>query len=252
MGWLSPTGASGWTYSERTYDDNESTYGYKATLWQTWSAFITITVGSMLCAKVRFLAPYLAASQNQIDLDVLVSGSYVHVYDGTYDNLTWVEKTFTVGTVTGARIRFFNNSPDTQLNMKLYEFDFFQANAFNRTCSDIMGGLEANTKFKGAKRTSADKLGGVEGRSSGRYTNWLRTVADKFGGLEGTSKFKGAYHTASDSMGGKESVPSKFKSASRTVAEKMAGKDKVEFLTHRFHKWIYHKHEHPKQRIIKS
>lgn len=123
---------------------------------------------------------------------------------------------------------------------------------YYRTVSDIMGGVDGISKYKGATRTVSDKLGGLEAVTRSRYTNWLRTVADKMGGLEGIGKFKGANRTVSDKMGGVDSVPAKFKAASRLVAEKMAGKDKVTFLTHRFHKWIYHKHEHPKQRIIKS
>jgi len=129
MGWVSPTGfvAGAWANEPFAYDENAATSSDYNNAAGTWSVFITLTRAAINCDKVRFDAKRQLGYCELIDLDVYRNGGWVDVYEGDFSSHVWQEKTFTLGSVSELRIRFFNKSGITWQH-KLYEVDFWESN----------------------------------------------------------------------------------------------------------------------------
>jgi hypothetical protein len=132
MSWVSPTGYedpdSKWDNEPNAYDENTDTYSQNTEgLFYVWTKFLVLTINAIQCDKVRFNAYYYVGGPQQIDLDVYKDGAWVDVYQGAFSNHTWEEKTFTQGSVSKARMRFYNVSSGERA--KVYEFDFWQVSA---------------------------------------------------------------------------------------------------------------------------
>jgi len=129
---MSPTGHnapdSAWSNEGNAYDEDTGTKASTNVPGASWSSFLELTIYSILCSKVRFFARYEPKHIVTIDLDAYRDGAWADVFQGQYDSMAWVEKTFTEGTVTAARVRFWNPaaSPPTW-PADLYEFDFWGA-----------------------------------------------------------------------------------------------------------------------------
>jgi len=136
LGWVTPTSHydpnSHWDNEHNTYDD-DYTDTYTQSLHQIndpdglWSFYIYVNHSIIICDKVRFYArgPTGDATQvDQIDLDVKRGGVWVNVYEGTFSDRQWVQKSFMQGSVDQARIRFHINAANGGLYYQLYEFDF--------------------------------------------------------------------------------------------------------------------------------
>jgi len=127
--WVSPTGYEDpdtvWSSEENTYDEDTNTAGQCSVPADSWSSPIILTIDSITSNKLRFYAYYNAASINQVDVDVYRDGEWVDVYQGSFADREWVEKTFTKGKVTEARVRFYNDG--IQQSCSFYEFDFWEA-----------------------------------------------------------------------------------------------------------------------------
>jgi len=130
MAWVSPTGhaeGTGWTYKEQAYDDNENTYARTAGIpYLMWSSFLELTIDSIPCSKIRFLALNYPTYGFNIDIDVYKDGEWVDVFQGGCPIYVWTEESFTKGNVTKARVRFQNLYSSGQAAGSLYEFDFWQ------------------------------------------------------------------------------------------------------------------------------
>jgi hypothetical protein len=131
--WISPTEYydpyDEWSDEENIYDDDTGTYATEAAIpADTWGEFVELALDPLYCHKVRFYAYYSASMINKIDLDVAYDETWHNVYEGSYDDQTWVEKELSDGTqmVSAARVRFYNDYSSTQ-DAKLYEFDFYQS-----------------------------------------------------------------------------------------------------------------------------
>jgi len=130
MGWLSPEGTTDvgadWLDDHKVYDDNTSSYAKEEDIPQnSWGHFLEVhRVATFDCDKVRFNAKYSAWYIDEIDLDVYYDGGWQHVYEGSFLDATWVEKSLG-GThnLQYARARFKGGffAPD---DAKWYEFDF--------------------------------------------------------------------------------------------------------------------------------
>lgn len=124
--WVSPTGfedlGNEWANEENIYDENTGTAAQDSIAQDSWGDYVSLTIEEITSNKLRFYAYYNAASINKIDVDVYLNGAWVDVYEGAYANSTWVEKEFTKGLVTEARVRFYNDATQTSCNF--YEFDF--------------------------------------------------------------------------------------------------------------------------------
>jgi len=128
--WVSPTGYNdpngGWHDETKAYDDSTSTYAYSSTPGDSWGVFLELTHSAIVCNKVRFYAHYYESYVIEIDLDVYYGGSWHHVYEGSYSDKAWEEKSLGGSfSVTTARVRFYNTY-STPIEAWLYEFDFGQ------------------------------------------------------------------------------------------------------------------------------
>jgi hypothetical protein len=130
--WVSPTGYadpdSKWTDEIKAYDENATTYAYSTLVYDVWSSFLYLTINAIQSNKVRWSATY-SLTITSIDLDVYKNGEWVDVYQGSFANDIWNERTFVEGLVTMARVRFLHYGPSTD-NAQLYEFDFFFTSIF--------------------------------------------------------------------------------------------------------------------------
>jgi len=126
--WTSPTGFSDpsaeWSDETLAYDEDITTRAFttQGTSDQTWSAYLHLTVASMLSDTVRY---YLASAAPSCDIEIYVyrDGGWVGVFTGAAIKGSWQEKTFAPGLVTEVRLRFKNTTGGT-IAMDLYEFDF--------------------------------------------------------------------------------------------------------------------------------
>ena len=128
--WISPTGFidpdGKWFDEPKAYDEDVNAYAYSNWIdGFSWSSFLELTIDAITCDKVRFNALYGLYTINSIDLDVFRDGSWVDVYQGAFLDHVWVEKSFVEGSVTEARVRFYN-SFFMQGMARVYEFDFWE------------------------------------------------------------------------------------------------------------------------------
>ena len=135
LGWVTPTSHydpnSQWENENNIYDDD--TESYSRSLHNAndpdgeWSFYIYANHSVLLCNKVRFYAKGLtgdAVTIDSADLDVKRGGVWVDVFQGSFSDKQWVEKSFTQGSVDQARMRFHVNVNNGGLYYELYEFDF--------------------------------------------------------------------------------------------------------------------------------
>lgn len=89
---------------------------------RTWGGFLEFIIATITAYRVRFMA-LKEANVDFIDLDVYYGGAWHHLYQGSYNNMEWVSKSFDQQTtVTKARVRFYQ---DPTYTVKLYELQFF-------------------------------------------------------------------------------------------------------------------------------
>jgi hypothetical protein len=135
LGWITPTNHndpnSHWEDEINVYDDDTDNYARSYhdanDVDGQWSFYVYVNHSVLLCDKVRFYAKGPSGDIVQIDqadLDVKKGGVWVDVYSGTFSDRQWVEKSFTQGSVTEARIRFHVNVNNGGMYYELYEFDF--------------------------------------------------------------------------------------------------------------------------------
>ena len=112
--------STGWTNPAYSKDDNIATYA-TAPAVSGYTNFIIFTHSALASEKLRFYSHY-ASSDCKIDVDVYNpdSDAWTDVYEGTFANNVWVEKTFTLQKVTKMRIRFYEYG----YACWLYEVDF--------------------------------------------------------------------------------------------------------------------------------
>jgi hypothetical protein len=135
LGWVTPTSHydsnNHWDNEINAYDDGTDTYTQSYHIINdpdgVWSFFIYLNHSVLICDKVRFYARGPTADPayvDQVDLDVYRGGVWVDIYQGTFTDKTWMEKSFVQGSVNQSRIRFRISSAISALYYQLYEFDF--------------------------------------------------------------------------------------------------------------------------------
>ncbi len=132
-GWLSFTSfadpTNGWEDETKAQDDELATSArcFHDTGDPAWGPYLYLNRPSAMCDRIRFNA---VASSNidQVNVDVYKDGVWTDVYSGVFSDKVWVEKSFTRGAVTQARIQFHVTTTTVGLYWKLYEFDFHSSN----------------------------------------------------------------------------------------------------------------------------
>ncbi len=130
MGWVSPTGGSGWLLSERAYDDNEGNYAYVETAYVGWTVYLELTHAALDCDKLQFIIKVDVDQLDTVDINVYYDGGWHDVYEGDYPHREWFEKPILAGTksVTAVQIRIYS---ETTVNYTtgVYEVDFWEVEA---------------------------------------------------------------------------------------------------------------------------
>ena len=125
MGWVSPTGHNDlglWDFETYAYDDNTTSSAVRYNVsGYGWTAYLELTIAAINCSKIRYHALGYPTYGWNIDVDVYKDGEWVDVYQGACAVAQWVEKSFDEGSVTKARVRFYNthNQPDFFLDKKI-------------------------------------------------------------------------------------------------------------------------------------
>lgn len=129
MGWITPTGhetPTDWVSPEKAYDDDTAFAATYSLSPETWSPYLVLTHAALTSNKLRYYADYREDRINTIDVDVYKDSAWADVYQGSYADREWEEKTFTEGSVTKSRTRFYNSSPTSTSTCLLFEFDFWE------------------------------------------------------------------------------------------------------------------------------
>ena len=123
-GFNDPNGS--WNNEYMAFDGDAHTFTSCGVPAASWTNFIEFTTKAIYCSKVKFIAFYGGTNGiNRIDLDIYYDGSWHNVYEGSFLNVAWVEKTFTVQYVTKMRMRFYNN-PSYVFAAAVYEVMFYE------------------------------------------------------------------------------------------------------------------------------
>ena len=132
LGWISPTGHNDpenmWEDESNAYDQNPltSTSGEAVGYGWQWTSWLELTISSPIdCDRIRFWA-YSSGYCNEIDIDVFYSNDWHDVYQGSYIDREWVEKTFSEQSVTKARVKFKVRGVYSPGIANLYEFQFYE------------------------------------------------------------------------------------------------------------------------------
>lgn len=130
MSWVSPTGHSdpdtAWNNETNIYDEDIGTYADTNVNASQWGSFIELTISEITSDKIRYYIEIIDGRITEIDIDVYRDGGWVDVYEGSITTGSWQEKTFTEGSVTKARVRFYNSHGYQSASAILYEFDFWE------------------------------------------------------------------------------------------------------------------------------
>lgn len=157
MGWVSPTGASGWTDPANIYDDNLTTYAFSSPItWTTlcgytndWSTnYIEATHAVLNCNKIR------------VYINLRCTHVLADVYNGVWHNVHcgvvaagWNEFSFTAKSVTKARLKATAGAP---LTPRIYELDFWEI-----AWEGKISGVTNPAKVMGVDVTAIAKVKGV-------------------------------------------------------------------------------------------
>jgi len=148
INWTSPTGYedadSKWGLETYAYDDAFGVVGAEPDIpASSWGSFLNLTITATNCSKLRFYTSNSYGFVDLVDLDVYYSSAWHDVYNGTFTDGMWIDKSLG-GTysVTKARIKFHNTATYPS-SIDLLEFDFGcneTATTINATATGISGG----------------------------------------------------------------------------------------------------------------
>ena len=129
--WVSPTGhddPSGvWIDEINAYDDNLVTYATCNVPKQSWSGWLVLTHAALTCDKIRYyLNSIMHADINDMIVEVEKDGSWTEIFHGAPVLGSWVEKTFTEGSVTGMHLKFYNSGSLINWAAMPCEVDFWE------------------------------------------------------------------------------------------------------------------------------
>jgi hypothetical protein len=158
--WHEPTGCdyvAAWSTEENAFNNNTADYASVVAPKNSWSAFLYLNYYyAFTCDKIRFYADFkewYAGQFSRITVDVKCNGVWVNVFtsgEGGYSDESWVEETFSTGTVTGARVAFMIQDHDST-PMYLYEFQFWGWYGGNAPTNDALTLDLTGANYKGTK-----------------------------------------------------------------------------------------------------
>jgi len=141
--WKSPTGyndqTSTWINEEDSYDNNILTGAFTNIPASSWSQFLELTIDALKTSKIRFYATQGPGQfVDKIDVDVWYDDAWHDVYEGSFIDKTWEEKSLGgTFTVIMARVRMYNTRT-SGASGQIDEFQFNIASAVEAGEGDPM------------------------------------------------------------------------------------------------------------------
>jgi len=129
--WISPTGyeAGNWIKEYQASDGLSFTYAYQGAPAGGWTPdYLVLTHTGVYANAVRFDV-FSFRNAGEINIDVLLDGEWVDVYEGLVDDHTPTSKTFDAGLVTAVRTKMKNADPFSGDTMKVYEIELWQSHS---------------------------------------------------------------------------------------------------------------------------
>jgi len=141
--YISPTGfydyGGSWADEICAYDGNVNISAYSSTPPNSWSNYLILyldvnnTITPKYISKIRFYAKYTGTGGiNKVDIDlyyydsVTGYGAWHDLFEGSFINHVWVEKTFDVQQVAMMRFRFYNSNSVSNVTSNLGEAQFYE------------------------------------------------------------------------------------------------------------------------------
>jgi len=154
--WDNPTGyqgSVGWSNLSYAYDDNEATKAAYLQFWSyTWTNHLTLDVSSTTTHQVKFPNQYTIDELSniyfcRIQVDIYYGSAWHNVYDAISTQTGFITATFADQTITGVRIRYYNNSPYStwSTNVQVSEIYFWNSNTFVDDSSNWVQGENEKT-----------------------------------------------------------------------------------------------------------
>ena len=134
IGWVPPTNYSDpsgkWENELNGFDDMQGSHArcYHDLWTDQWGPYLILTRPELKTTGIRFMAKH-GEFIDQIDVDVYKDGAWEGVYTGPFGDRQWVEKHFSAGMVSQARVRFHVTGTNCGLYWELVEFDFLYNHA---------------------------------------------------------------------------------------------------------------------------
>ncbi len=127
--WVPPTSHNDpenlWNNESNAYDGNTSTYAADVSYRWGWGPYIYLNLSTPInCSRFRVWADYDPGIIRQVQIDVYKDGAWENVVNGAINNCSWDERTFAVGSVTQARMRY--RYRQAGWSFWLYEFEFYE------------------------------------------------------------------------------------------------------------------------------
>jgi prepilin-type N-terminal cleavage/methylation domain-containing protein len=143
IGWVLPIDdddpSGTWTNTTSAYDNNTSTYArnYHDIGETQWSEYFYLLHSPMKADKVQFYARG-GNEVSSVDIDVYKDGAWEDVFEGSFTDKDWIEKTFSEGIVEQVRIRFYATYANHGFFFELYELSFYKTSLNNSIqCADL-------------------------------------------------------------------------------------------------------------------
>lgn len=129
-------------YNDDTSQRNANLYEFDFEEVGGWGDFLALDISPAIdCGTVRFDAYYAVGEIEQIDVDLYYDSGWHDVYQGTFDNHTWMEKSLADSySVTSARMRFYSTQQVSEA--RVYEVDFREITDCSVTATGLSSGLQ--------------------------------------------------------------------------------------------------------------
>lgn len=218
--WVLPTGYNdpngSWTYESSAYDGSvEPPVASARTHPDGWTHYLELTINTIYCSKVKFYATYHGTRGiSKIDLDVYYGGVWNDVFEGSFLNHVWMEKSLGgIYYVTKMRMRFYS-SASKSTPAHLAEAMFYEAKSIPKVTTNAATGvsgalatLNGNITDTGGATCTVrgfkyKEVGGGEQDASDSGTFGTGAYSKALTGLDDTKKYYfRAYATNSEGTG---------------------------------------------------
>jgi hypothetical protein len=129
--WIEPTGVLDpdniWINDNNAMDGSTSTYAYTVHESVGWAGLVYVTVDPLYCSKIRYWPSYITSVFDQIKVEGHYNDTWNTIYQGSFTNQAWNEKTIPSGPVLLDQLRFNFHCSSGQISgrARLHEVQFW-------------------------------------------------------------------------------------------------------------------------------